>query len=99
MLRDSAHRLLERFDQMHAHPSAVEERIWADYVAGLDRALDALTVEMNRAAEHPQAEQGVEQTLLVHMSVLELAGWRMRFTLSDAAPVVHFPPSEPPGTN
>ncbi|MDZ5446949.1 hypothetical protein U2F26_30215 [Micromonospora sp. 4G57] len=62
----------------------MDEQDWAGYVAGLDRGLDELNVEIGRAADRPETGPSVEDVLLTHTSALELTGWRMRFGILDA---------------
>jgi hypothetical protein len=74
---------------VHERAEAVDERRWADYVELLDRGLDELDIEVSRAAESADPGPGVAEVLAIHSSALELAGWRMRFSLhDDAAPEV-----------
>ncbi len=77
--------LRARLQRVHQTSAAADDRAWADYVADLDRGLDALHLDIGRAAEQPEKGPGVEEVLLMHTSALELTGWRMRFALPDAA--------------
>ncbi|MBL7259898.1 hypothetical protein [Paractinoplanes lichenicola] len=77
----------QSFDQLrvgleraHATCGRVDETDWASYVTGLDRGLDELQLELTHAADVPTAEG----RLLVKASKLELAGWRLRFSLPGA---------------
>lgn len=62
----------------------MDDRRWADYASVLDRGLDELDLEVSRAqAELADPGQGVAEVLAIHTSALELAGWRMQFSLHD----------------
>ncbi|WP_250030047.1 hypothetical protein [Paractinoplanes maris] len=79
-IRGSFGRLRAGLEHAHAG-SRVDDQDWAAYVAGLDRGLDELDRELAHAADRPAAEE----KLLVHASRLELAGWRLRFSLPGVA--------------
>ncbi|GAB2577886.1 hypothetical protein GCM10027087_16460 [Paractinoplanes abujensis] len=73
-------RLRAGLEQAHTTCGRVDNTDWASYVTSLDRGLDELDRELAHAADAPTA-QG---RLLVHASKLELAGWRLRFSLPGA---------------
>jgi hypothetical protein len=79
-IRDSFDRLRTGLGLAHAGADEVDERKWAAYVDGLDRGLDELDRELVHAADGPAAEG----KLLVHASRLELAGWKLQFTVRDS---------------
>ena len=79
-IRGSFDRLRTGLESAHVG-SRVDDQDWAAYVAGLDRGLDELHRELAHAADRPAAEG----KLLVHASKLELAGWRLRFSLPGSA--------------
>ncbi|MCY1139260.1 hypothetical protein OWR29_14770 [Actinoplanes sp. Pm04-4] len=79
-IRGSFHRLRTGLDLAHGG-STVGAQEWGSYVAALDRGLDELDRELAHAADLPAAET----KLVTHASKLELAGWRLRFSLPGAA--------------
>lgn len=83
-VRHSFERLRHGLDLAHARCAAVEESHWAQYVSELDRGLAELDVEMRRAAEDGPGPDA-PQVLVIHATALELAGWRLRTSATDAA--------------
>jgi hypothetical protein len=86
-IRRSVGRLRDGLYRAHSRPEAVDDRQWADYVVDLDRGLDELDAELDRAAgDRPTAAgPGVEEVLTIHASGLELQGWRLRFARFETA--------------
>nr|WP_221374598.1 hypothetical protein [Actinoplanes polyasparticus] len=78
-IRASFDRLRKGLESAHAGHQVADQE-WAAYVAGLDRGLDELHLELAHAADLPAATG----KLLVHASRLELAGWRLRFSVPGA---------------
>ncbi|MDR7277328.1 hypothetical protein [Catenuloplanes atrovinosus] len=83
LIRDAFGRLRTGLGQAHARCAAVDEQTWATYAADLDRGLDELHMEIARSAEHAD-ERDLAQILRVHVTELELAGWRLQVSLPTA---------------
>jgi hypothetical protein len=86
-IRRSVGRLRAGLDKAHSRSETVDDRQWADYVIDLDRGLDELGTELDRAAgRQPSAVgAGVAEVLTIHASGLELQGWRLRFARFETA--------------
>jgi hypothetical protein len=52
---------------------------WADYVDQLDRGLDELDAELDRAAGRTGAGPDASEVLTIRLTGLELQGWKLRF--------------------
>lgn len=88
-IRDSFARLRGGLARAHARCDAVDDRDWANYVVDLDRGLDEMDVEVARAAERPDTGAHVPEVLTIHVSALELSGWRLQFTVLDRSTAQH----------
>jgi hypothetical protein len=75
-LRATLDQLRHRLGRAHTACDQVEDRVWAEYVARLDRGLDELAIEVDRAAS--DADAATDVTLFVHATRLEIDGWMLR---------------------
>ena len=66
--------LRDRLYRVHAACRQAEAASWAAYTADLDRGLDELSVEMQRAT----TERGADDVLSAAAAQLELRAWQLR---------------------
>ena len=80
-IRHSFDRLRDGLTLAHRRCDAVDDGAWARYVTDLDSGLDELDQEIARAAEQPTADESVDDVLVVHLTGIELQGWRLQVSL------------------
>ncbi|WP_433380652.1 hypothetical protein ACQPZX_15700 [Actinoplanes sp. CA-142083] len=85
-IRHSFDRLRGGLAQAHARSAAVDSAAWATYVGDLDRGLDELDKEIGRATEGAVAGTSVDDVLTIHLTGIELQGWRLQVSLAGLEP-------------
>ncbi|MFF5288682.1 hypothetical protein [Paractinoplanes globisporus] len=85
-IRHSVDRLRGGLTLAHSRAEAVDDAAWSSYVTDLDAGLDELDKEIGRAADGAIPGTSVDDVLTIHLTGIELQGWRLQVSLPGVQP-------------